>query len=185
MCSHTPCYELVITLPKHPKWTRAAAEPRPVLIPLAGASEDANRVIRIYPAHSLEPGFPLAEMAAKTLLRVWFARPEYFGNPARIESSEHTTVDNLLAVISHFTVPSGAAKLRGVSVVTGSPNGNYGFACVFREQDSAEATSICEAIVASARNQVLEPAIPRKYVDPNDDPEGDPPADPPESDDPE
>lgn len=163
LCLRQPCYELTITLPKGVKWTRPSGEPRPVLLPLPGAKQDADRVIQLYAAESLEPGFPMVDMASRTLLKVWFARPEYFGNPARITLSERTVIDNYLGVISHFAVNSGSEKFRGTSVVTGSQNGNYGFACVFREEDAADAASICDAIVKSARNQSLEPARPQYY----------------------
>ncbi len=162
-CLRLPCSELTVTLPKEIKWKRATDEPRPVLIPVAGPGEDPTRVIQLYAAEGLQPAFPMIEMAAKTLLKTWLARPEYFGNPARITLSERTAVDNYLAVISHFTVSSSNGKFRGVSVVTGTQNGSYGFACVFREEDSSSATSTCDAIVHSAHNVVLEPARPQYY----------------------
>lgn len=173
LCTRQPCYEMTITLPKDVKWTRAAAEPRPVLLPLPGVGEDHDRVIQLFAAESLEPNFPNVDIAARTLLKVWFARPEYFGNPARITQNERIFVDNYLGVISHFSVNSGASKFKGISIVTASQNGNYGFACVFREEDAAAATSICDAIVKSARNELLATPPPRYYppYQPPDDPD--------------
>src|ERR1051326_7441836 len=40
-CQLSPCYELSVSLSRGPKWSRAAAEPRPVLIRLAGHEEDS------------------------------------------------------------------------------------------------------------------------------------------------
>jgi hypothetical protein len=162
LCSRTPCYELSISLPKSPKWTRAAEQPRPALIPLPGPEEDSNRVIRIYVAESLEPTYSI-DGAKRTFLQGWFARPEYFGRAAHIVLDEHTLIDSFQSVISHFTVAGDAVKYRGLSVVSSTPNGNYGFACVYRDQDSAAAANICDAVVKSARGQMLEPSRPRAY----------------------
>ena len=166
LCSRTPCYELSIALPKSPKWKRAAEQPRPAIIPLAGPREDPNsdpdRVIRVYVGESLEPMYSI-DGAKRTFLQGWFARPEYFGRAAHIVLDEHTMIDNFQAVISHFTVAGDAVKYRGMSLVSMTPNGNYGFACVFREQDASAAASICDAIIKSARGQMLEPSRPRYY----------------------
>jgi hypothetical protein len=162
LCSRTPCYELSISLPKSPKWTRAAEQPRPALIPLPGPEEDSNRVIRIYVAESLEPTYSI-DGAKRTFLQGWFARPEYFGRAAHIVLDEHTLIDSFPSVISHFTVAGDAVKYRGLSVVSSTPNGNYGFACVYRDQDSAAAANICDAVVKSARGQMLEASRPRVY----------------------
>jgi hypothetical protein len=162
LCSRTPCYELSISLPKSPKWTRAAEQPRPALIPLPGPEEDSNRVIRIYVAESLEPTYSI-DGAKRTFLQGWFARPEYFGRAAHIVLDEHTLIDSFQSVISHFTVAGDAVKYRGLSVVSSTPNGNYGFACVYRDQDSAAAANICDAVVKSARGQMLEASRPRVY----------------------
>jgi len=161
LCSRTPCYELSIALPKSPKWRRATEQPRPALIPLPGPADDPDRVIRVYVAESLEPMYSI-DGGKRTFLQGWFARPEYFGRSAHIVLDEHTQVDNFQAVISHFTV-AGDVKYRGLSVVSSTPNGNYGFACVFRDQDAATASSICDAIVKSARGQMLEASRPQYY----------------------
>lgn len=188
LCTRTPCDELSIALPKEAKWTRPKEEPRPVLIPLPGHEEDAGRVIRLYVAESLAPLYTPVDGAKRMLLQAWFNRPEYFGQPARISQDEHLHLDNADTVISHFTVVPGTNKYRGLSVVVGTSNGSYGFACVFRDEDTSAASSICDAIVRSARNQVLVPG--QRPVYPNYEPPAYypryvPPDDPPDDDDPE
>jgi hypothetical protein len=181
----TLCYELSIVLPKSLKWSRGTSEPRPVLIPVLGHEDDPSRAIRVYAAEALAP-MQSVEVAERTFLQAWFARPEYFGQAARIALDEHVWIDNYNATISHFSITGAALKYRGLSVIAGWAYGNYGFACVFREEDSSLATSICDAIVRSARYQVLQPAKPRVYADPSgDDPADDPPYDPPANEDPE
>lgn len=189
LCTRTPCDELSVALPKEAKWTRAAEEPRPVLIPLAGSEQDANRVIRLYAAESLGAMYSLQDAAKRLFLQGWFSRPEYFGQSARIALDEHVQLDSATATISHFTVTAKVNKYRGLSIVASAANGSYGFACVFRDEDSAAAASICDAIIKSARNNVLEPG--RRPVYPNYEPPAyyprnyDPPDDdPPENEDP-
>ncbi len=180
MCRQTPCGELTITLPKTPKWTRGKDEPRPVVIALPGAEEDANRVIRIYAAQSLQQTYGWVNTAAQQFLQGWFAREEYFGKAAHIVRLEQVLLDNQAAALTHFTVTPGAEKYRGFSVVTGSGGGYYGFACTYREEDAKAAESICDAIVKSAHNQVLDPALrqPYPYSPPYYPPRYDPPEDP-------
>jgi hypothetical protein len=188
LCTRTPCYELSIALPKNAKWTREKNEPRPVLLPLPGQDQDANRVIRLYNAESLGPTYSSIDGAKRLFLQSWFAKPEYFGQGARIALDEHVQLDGANGLISHFTV-ANAIKYRGLSIVAATSNGNYGFACVFREEDSAAAASICDAIVKSARNQFLEPGrrpyypgyqpppvyyYPQHYDPPEDPEDGDP-----------
>jgi len=157
LCSRTPCYELSITLPKEPKWLRGKDEPRPVLIPLPGASADPSRVIRIYAAGSLGPLYSPLDGAKRVFLQGWFARPEYFGQSARISLDEHVQIDGSRGLVSHFSILGGTIQYRGLSVVAATSNGNYGFACAFREEDASAAGSICDAIVKSAHSQALEP----------------------------
>ena len=188
VCERTPCYELSIALPKTPRWIRPSAEPRPVLIPLTDHEDDLSRAIRVYAAESLGPGYPAPDVAKRTFLQGWFARGEYFGQAAHFERDEHTTVDGGQAVITHFTLISQGVKFRGLGVVASAPNGNYGFACAFREEDESAANSVCDAIIKSARAQQLEasrttfypvyPSPPTYYprYDPPDDPD-DPPDD--------
>jgi hypothetical protein len=178
----TLCYELSIVLPKSPKWTRATSEPRPVLIPLAGHEEDPGRAIRVYAAETLAPTQPV-EVAERTFLQAWFARPEYFGQAARIVRDEHVRIDNYLATLTQFSITGDAFKYRGRSVIAGWAYGNYGFACVFREEDSSAAESVCDAIVKSAKYLVLQPAKPLVYADPG--PSDERPDDPPRDEDPE
>lgn len=184
LCGRTPCYQLSIALPKHPKWTRAADQPRPVLIPLAGHEDQPDRDIRIYSGEAL--GAQVA-FAKRGLLQEQFSRPEYFGQPARMLRDWPVQIDGSPGIITLFTVLGGAIKYRGLSVVVASPNGSYGFACAFREEDANAAASICEAIVKSARSQALEPAKPQiypTYREPQPDDPDDPADDPPDDGDP-
>jgi len=103
---------------------------------------------------------------------------------------EHVPIDWSTGTVTHFTITTAALKHRGVSVVAGSPNGNYGFACVFREEDSDAGSSICDAIVQSAQYQELQSSSVRKVYDdppapdPPDDLPDDPANDPPNNQDP-
>lgn len=179
LCTITPCYELSITLPKNPKWSRAEQEPRPVLIPAPGYEEDPSRAIRVYAGESSDPRY-FVDGFKRTFLQAWFARPEYFGQSAQLLRDEHVPIDWSTGTITHFTVTTPVLKYRGLSVVAGAPQGNFGFACVFREEDSGAGTSICDAIVKSARYQELQSSFIRKVYPPADDP----PDDPPEENDP-
>jgi hypothetical protein len=179
LCTITPCYELSITLPKNPKWSRAEQEPRPVLIPVPGHQEDPSRAIRVYAGESSDLKY-FADGFKRTFLQAWFARPEYFGQSAQLLRDEHIPIDWSTGTITHFTITTAVLKYRGLSVVAGAPQGNFGFACVFREEDSAVGSSTCDAIVKSARYQELQSSFIRKVYPPADDA----PDDPPEQDDP-
>jgi hypothetical protein len=175
LCAIQPCYEFSVTLPKSPKWTRAQQEPRPVLIPIAGHEEDSSRAISVYAAQSTDLKYT-ADSFKRAFLQGWFARPEYFGRAAHIALDEHVRIDWTNGLVSHFTIAAGALKYRGVSAVAGSPYGNFGFACVYPEEDSAAGDSICDAIIKSAQYQELQSSAIRKtYKDPNA-------ADPPDED---
>jgi hypothetical protein len=163
LCSRTPCFQLSVTLPKSPRWIHPIAEPRPVLLPLAGREDDLNHAIRIYAAESLDPAYASVDLARRSLLQARFARPEYFGQPARLVRDEHVTIDNAIAVLTQFNLASDGIKYRGMSVVAGTTNGNYGFACVYRDEDASTAASICEAIVRSAHSIALMPAQRQVY----------------------
>jgi hypothetical protein len=177
LCTLQPCYEFSITLPKTPKWTRSEEEPRPVSIPLAGHEDDSTRAIRVYEAQSTDMKYT-ADTFKRAFLQGWFARPEYFGRAARIVLDEYVRIDWINGLITHFDITAGTLKYHGVSAVAGSPYGNFGFACLYREEDSAAAASICDAIVHSAQYQELQSSFIRKtYKDPND-------PDPPEDEDP-
>jgi hypothetical protein len=175
LCTRTPCDELSVALPKDTKWTRSQDEPRPVLIPLPAQdksqNKNTNRVIRLYAAQfPLSPGpyytavngqnytgFPgQVDPAKRLFLQSWFSRPEYFGQGARISRDEHVQLDNSNAVISHFSVAASETKFLGLSIIVASANGDYGFACVYREEDTGEAASICDAILKSARSYALD-----------------------------
>lgn len=169
LCTNAPCYELSVTLPKEAKWTRGKDQPRPVLIPLPGQKPDTGRDIRLYAAEipnsfsSLPTAVNPLDGAKRLFLQSWFSRPEYFGHAARISLDEHLAIDASYAVISQFTVDDADNKYRGLGLVAGSPNGNYGFACVYREEDTSAAASICDAIIRSAHSQSLAPAPPQGY----------------------
>lgn len=188
LCVLSPCFELSISLPKSPKWTRQTEEPRPVLILLPGHEEDSSRSIRVYGAEALPQNYTY-DSGTRMFVQGRFARPEYFGQAAHILQQKRIMLDSRNATIARFTVSSGVLKYRGLSVVAITPYGDLGFACVFREEDSSAATSVCDAIVTSARIQVLQAATPRVYPTYQDppvyDPQyNDPPDDPPENDDP-
>lgn len=192
LCSQTPCYELAVSLPKSPKWTRPAAEPRPVLIPLVGHEDGSSHAIRVYAASYLPQPYNM-DRPQRMFLQGWFARPEYFGQAARLVLDEHIMIDGRAAMVTHFTVNAGALKYRGLSVVVVANYSNFGFACAFREEDADAAASICDAIIKSARIQTLETAKPRYYPGYQPPPQyypecnprryDDPPDDPPDSDD--
>jgi hypothetical protein len=194
LCVQTPCYEFAITLPKSLKWSREVSEPRPVYIALPGHEGDRNHAIRVYVAHAIPRAYGY-DSGTRIFLQGWFARPEYFGQAARIVQRQSVLIDGGGATIAHFTVASGVVKFRGASIVASTSYGEFGFACAFREEDASTAASICEAIVASARAPNLRPASPRYYPNypgyrppayyPRYDPPNDPPDDPPEDDDPE
>ena len=189
LCSNVVCYTLSVSLPKSPRWIRPSVEPRPVLIPLAGHEDDLTHAIRVYKAELLPTNIGTADVAKKAFLQAWFARPEYFGQPARISNDERLPSETGEAKLSHFTVTGDSAKFRGISIVEGSPLGFYGFACVFPDEDASAASSVCDAIIHSAHAQTFLTAYRRpisQYVDPpqyyprNDDPPDDPPDEDPE-----
>jgi hypothetical protein len=127
------------------------------------------------------------DIAKKAFLQGLFARPEYFGAAARLLLDEHVDLETGPATITHFTVVSAGIKFRGLGIIANTGNGDYGFACAFRDEDANAANSICDAVVRSARSQVLEPSRPHVYptyyppvyyprvddprIDPDDDPE--------------
>src|ERR1700730_8582348 len=144
LCTIQPCHEFSITLPKNPKWIRAEQEPRPVLIPVSGHEGDAGRAIRVYAAQSIDLRYTL-DVFKRTFLQSWFARPEYFGQGARLSLDEHIAIDWSSGTVTHFTITTPTLKYRGLSVVAATPYGNFGFACVYREENSAVCSSLCDA----------------------------------------
>jgi len=187
-CSPQVCYKLSVALPKSPRWIRQETEPRPVLIPLAGHEEDLNHAIRVYAVEFLPTTIGWIDVEKKALLQSVFAQPEYFGQPARLVQDERVPANNGEMKISHFSINSAKGNFRGASVVASSPLGPYAFACVFREEDASAASSICDAIAKSARDQSFLTSQTRQYPTyedpPNYDPQDDPP-DPPANEDPE
>ena len=170
----TLCYELSIVLPKTLKWERGTSEPRPVLIPLADHDKDPDRAIRVYAANPLAP-MQSVDVAKRTFLQSWFAKPEYFGQPARIALDEHVWIDNNLTTITHLSVTGAVSKYHGLSVVAGWAYGNFGFACAYRDEDASAAASVCDAIIHSAKYQILQPAARGIYREPPpEDPQNDP-----------
>jgi hypothetical protein len=174
LCTINPCYELSITLPQTPKWSRTEQEPRPALIPLAGHEDDPGRAIRVYAGESSDARYFL-DSFKRTFLQAWFARPEYFGQSAQLLRDERVPLDFSTGIITHFTITTALLKYRGLSVVASSNQGNFGFACVYREEDSAVGNSICDAIVKSARYQELQSSFVRKVYPPVNYPQADPP----------
>jgi hypothetical protein len=161
-CVQTPCYEISVTLPKSAKWTRTTSEPRPVLIALPGHDDDPSHAIRVYAAEAIPRTYAM-DSGTRMFLQVWFARPEYFGQSARIVLKQNLVLAGRSATTAHFTVTSGLLKYRGLSVVANSFSTDFGFACVFREEDSAIASSICDAVIASASTQLMQPTVRRYY----------------------
>jgi hypothetical protein len=136
-----------------------------VLIPLTGHEEDLSRAIRVYAAESIPQNFNI-NIAERIFLQGWFARPEYFGQAAKIVLDEHRVIDDgRAAVMAHFTVNGPTQRYRGLSVAALTGYGSFGFACVFREEDTEAAASTCDAIVNSAKVQTLDPAKPQYYPD--------------------
>jgi hypothetical protein len=192
VCSYLPCVDLAVSLPRTLQWTRPATQPRPVLISLKGQEEDPGRVIRIYAADMLSGTSNIAryyqDVARRTLLQELFARPDYFGQAARFVLDERVQIGSYPATITHFTVASGAFKYRGLSIVSTSTSGSLGFACVYREEDTKEAASICDGIIKSARIEAQQqyrpqvrteyPYEPPVYYPRVDDPREDDPEDP-------
>ena len=116
LCTITPCYELSITLPKNPKWSRAAQEPKPVLIPVSGHEEDSSRAIRVYAGESTDAKY-FVDAFKRPFLQGWFARPEYFGQSAQLLRDEHVPLDFSTGTITHFTITTAVLKYRSLSGV--------------------------------------------------------------------
>ncbi len=188
-CTAYGCGDFSIGLPKTPRWIRPEAEPRPVLIPLAGREDDLSHAIRVYAAESLHPREGSFQGAKRSFLQELFSRPEYFGHPARLINDEPATPSHGEMHISHFVITTDHDNYRGSSVIVSSGFGAYGFACVFRDEDSSAASSMCDGIVKSARD--LSPyGTTRRSAPRYDDPpptyrrKDDPPSDDPEENDP-
>ena len=163
-CHTIPCAQLTVMLPSQAKaGTPALSEQR---IPLHG---DRSHDVRLFMGNQL-PASDLGT-AKWALLQDWFSRPYYFGSSAKFDFDEQTKVDSNQAVLTHFTIPSRLLKYRGIALFVAVPSGTFGFACVFRDEDSGDATSVCENILNSAK--VKMPESYRYYTPPsywNEDP---------------
>ena len=175
-CQGQPCFRLRVTLPAPVAWNYATGY---TPVPLPGHENDNARAIRIYEADSWKI-FNIEE-AKRAFLQQRFAY--WYGQPAKFIFDEATTINGYHARITHFTVTSRITKFRGLALTASVPTGSFGFACVFRDQDSGDATSICEGILGSASMEV--PGEYRSQVVPDDPPEepamDDPSGDPPEA----
>ena len=73
--------------------------------------------------------------------------------------------------MTHFTIPGRVTNYRGLALFVSVTSGTFGFACIFRDDDSGDGTSICEEILNSA--VVKMPENYKFYTPPsymNDDP---------------
>jgi hypothetical protein len=152
-CKSMPCYSLTITLPKNAQWSKAMTGPAYAIIPVPGRASDPNHIIRVYGADLLNTS--TVEQGQRLFLQEWFSRPYYFGQASRFESDEPVSIDGNPAVITHFSVGGKVVPYRGLGLVAGTPAGTFGFACVFRDDDSGDATSVCEETLGSGRISVM------------------------------
>ena len=61
-------------------------------------------------------------------------------------------------------------RFAGLGLIAGTPAGTVGFACVFRDDDSGDATSVCEGVLNSGRISVMEETRPKgQAADADDD----------------
>ncbi|HEY6337403.1 MAG TPA: hypothetical protein VIW68_02815 [Candidatus Sulfotelmatobacter sp.] len=158
-CKHLPCYSLAITLPKNAQWSKPATGQTYAIIPVPGHESDPNHIIRIYAADLLNTY--TVEQGKRLFLQEWFSRPYFFGQAAKFEFDDQTSIDGNPAVISHFTLPSKVGQSRGLGLIAGAPAGTFGFACVFRDDDSGDATSVCEGLLNSGRISLMDETRPK------------------------
>ena len=64
-------------------------------------------------------------------------------------------------MITHFTLPNKMGLYRGLGLIANAPAGTFGFACVFRDDDSGDATSVCEEVLNSGRISMMEETKPK------------------------
>src|SRR5579863_2276179 len=166
-CKHLPCDSLTITLPKNAQWSKSATDQTFAIIPVPGHTSDPNHIIRVYAADLLNTY--TVEQGKRLFLQEWFSRPYFFGQAAKFEFDDQTTIDGNSAVITHFTLPNKVGLYRGLGLVAAPPAGTLGFACVFRDDDSGEATSVCEEVLNSGRISVMEETRPKGPADDDDD----------------
>jgi hypothetical protein len=143
-CHTIPCAELSVVLPREAKMGSAVmSEQR---IPLHG---DSSHDVRLLQGNQL----PASDLntAKWVFLQDWFSRPYFFGSSAKFDFDETTKVDTFDAVITHFTVKSPMLKYRGIALFVAVPSGTFGFACIYRDEDSGDAAAICESVLNSAK----------------------------------
>jgi hypothetical protein len=167
-CRRMPCYSLSITLPKNAQWSKPATGQVYAIIPVPGHESDPGHIIRLYGADLLNTY--TVEQGKHAFLQEWFSRPYFFGQAAKFLFDDQTTVDGTPAVITHFTLPNKVGQYRGLGLIAGTPAGTAGFACVFRDDDSGDATSACEGVLNSGRISVMEETRPKgQAADADDD----------------
>jgi hypothetical protein len=167
-CRHVPCFSLTIALPKNVQWSKPATGQVYATIPVPGHEADPNHIIRVYAADLLNTY--TIEQGKHLFLQEWFSRPYFFGQSAKFVFDDQTTVDGTPAVITHFTLPNKVGQYRGLALIAGAPAGTFGFACVFRDDDSGDATSVCEGVLNSGRISMMEETRPKgQAADADDD----------------
>ena len=158
-CKHAPCYALAITLPKNVEWSKPATGQTYAVIPVPGHESDPNHTVRIYAADLLNAS--TVEQGKRLFLQEWFSRPYFFGQAAKFEFDDQTSIDGNPAVIAHFTLPNKVGMYRGLGLIAGAPAGTFGFACVFRDDDSGDAASLCESVLNSGRISMMAETKPK------------------------
>jgi hypothetical protein len=143
-CHTIPCAELLVRLPAGAKRDTGFVQIPDIRVERAGKIHHLN----ILAANQL-PASDL-ESAKWVFLEDWFTRPYYFGAAAKLEFDEATKIDQWPAVVTHFTVPGRVMNFRGMALFVAVTSGTFGFACIFREDDTGDATSICEEVLNSA-----------------------------------
>jgi len=166
-CRHRPCYSLSITLPKNAQWSKPDTGQKYAIIALPGHEADQGHMIRVYGADLLNAS--TVEQGKHAFLQGWLSQPYAFGQAAKFVFDDQTTVDGNPAVITHFTLPNKVGQYRGLALIAGTPAGTSGFACVFRDDDSGDATSVCEGILSSGRISVMEETRPKGQAADDDD----------------
>jgi hypothetical protein len=166
-CKHMPCYSLSITLPKNMQWSKPGDGPTFAIIPLPGRESDSGHLVRVYAGNLLNT--TTVEQGKNAFLQEWFWRPYSFGQAARFVFDDQTTIDGNPAVITHFTLPGKVGLYRGLALIAGTPAGSFGFACLFRDDDSGDATSVCESALNSGRISVMEETRPKRRAADDDD----------------
>jgi len=165
-CRRMPCYSLSITLPKNAQWSKPATGQIYSIIPVPGHEADPGHVIRVYGADLLNTY--TVEQGKRAFLQEWFSRPYFFGQAAKFLFDDQTTIDGHDSVIAHFTLPNKVGQYRGLGLIAGTPAGTMGFACVFRDDDSGDATSVCEGVLNSGRISTMEETRPKTADDDDD-----------------